>query len=389
MKQTIIYEDLVYDFNNQLVDKLRLHGSENEALSLWVPDNDLFKSLQNLISALKETNVNNFKISFLKSDMNNQLIEKITNACENDLIINYKLEKGRVLFTIDNIQESIFKSNKLKDFQPEEFVVDVDYIYGNIYVNETPKEFSNTLGSYALKDIFNKYVTKEQNNLNNFHLSVSNNDVEIFTNFGKKDFIIINFGYQFKHGYFNKKVKAILEMVGEIGLGLPVKEFCEHIVLKVIYNFIKLNPNFTSPAIILPNNIGPEFMIVHKLIHSLYHRLIETKIDKINNINFYDNPPSEHWLKLSKAARVVELESSIRYFEIENRINQGSIVFQEISNDLDGWPIRITLSFSNEIDISQRPKVIRNLESHVRKYIENSLQIFYEESKDKSKIRRL
>ncbi len=40
-----IYEDLVSDFNNQLVDKLRLHESEKQVLSLWVSDDNISKSI--------------------------------------------------------------------------------------------------------------------------------------------------------------------------------------------------------------------------------------------------------------------------------------------------------------------------------------------------------
>ena len=54
MKDYLIYENLVSEFKEQLVSKLRLHGSENEILSLWVPDDDIVKSFHNLISALNE-----------------------------------------------------------------------------------------------------------------------------------------------------------------------------------------------------------------------------------------------------------------------------------------------------------------------------------------------
>ena len=58
------YEDLVSKHNSQLIDKLRLHGSEDEVLSLWVPDENITKSFINLVSSLIEAKRDNYKISF-------------------------------------------------------------------------------------------------------------------------------------------------------------------------------------------------------------------------------------------------------------------------------------------------------------------------------------
>lgn len=381
------YEKLVDDFNHQLVDKLRLHGSGNEALSLWVPDENISKSFQNLISALKETKVENFKISFLRSAISDDNIDEIMMIYEDKLDLSFKVDKDRVLFIINNIQDSTFKGNKLKEGQAQELVVNVDYKYGDVYLKKIPKEFTAILKSYSTKDTFNQAIVDKSKD---YYLSVNDDQIEIAIVFNIKELEIINFEYNFKRNPVNYNVKAICEMIGEVGIGLPVKEFCEHIILKVIHKFVKLSPPFKKPAIILPNNIGPEFMYVNKLIHSLYRKVNDTKIDKIfKNINFYDNPPKEQWLKLSENLKNVEIKKSIKEFELSNHINQGAIDFKEITNDLDGWPIRVTISFSNEIEIKDRPKILRNLETHVRFNVENTMQIFYEESKDKSKIRRL
>ena len=133
------YEKLVDDFNHQLVDKLRLHGSGNEALSLWVPDENISKSFQNLISALKETKVENFKISFLRSAISDDNIDEIMMIYEDKLDLSFKVDKDRVLFIINNIQDSTFKGNKLKEGQAQELVVNVDYKYGDVYLKKNTK----------------------------------------------------------------------------------------------------------------------------------------------------------------------------------------------------------------------------------------------------------
>lgn len=381
------YEDLVNKFNNQLVDKLRLHGNENEALSLWVPNDDLFKSFQNLISALKETNVNNFKISFLKKSLYDSFIEDVHNFYKNDLVFSYHDDENRIFFNINKIQDSSHKGNKLQDGQAKEFVVNTDYLYGEIYVKEMPKALLPLIELYSNKNNF--YQSIDHSN-DKFYETVGNNELEIGILFDKNELKILNFEYCFKDlQSINRKLKAVCEMAGEIAIGLPVKEFCEHISLKVINNFIKHSPDFIKPAIILPNNIGAEFMLFHKLIQSLYIK-VANKLEQIkNNINFYDTPPKKSWLNLLDDLRFKKIKECIKEFEKQNNFKEEVIQLKEIKNDLDGWPIRVTVSFSIEIEIPERPKILRNLETYLRDSLEKVIQIFYEESKDKSKIRRL
>ena len=80
----------------------------------------------------------------------------------------------------------------------------------------------------------------------------------------------------------------------------------------------------------------------------------------------------------------------ISVFERSNKLQEKSILFLKIDNDLNNWPIRIYVSIDdNKIDVSSKPKYIRELEEFLRKKLDNKLQIYYEESKDQNKIRRL
>ena len=69
-------------------------------------------------------------------------------------------------------------------------------------------------------------------------------------------------------------------MIGELGINLPILEFCEHILLKSIHQFVKLSPAFTKSAIILPNNMGFEFMTINLVLQDLLKRITDNKIDR-------------------------------------------------------------------------------------------------------------
>ena len=95
------------------------------------------------------------------------------------------------------------------------------------------------------------------------------------------------------------------------------------------------------------------------------------------------------WLGYSKSDRDQKIIEAIRRFETNNNLNQGCINFHNITNDLDKWPIRINISLTNDVDIINRPNILRLLEKNLRINVEKTLQLYYEESKDLNKIRRL
>ena len=71
------------------------------------------------------------------------------------------------------------------------------------------------------------------------------------------------------------------------------------------------------------------------------------------------------------------------------KLQENSISFLKIDNDLNNWPIRIYVSIDEDkIKMLSKPKYIRELEEFLRKKLDNKIQIYYEESKDR-KIRRL
>ena len=85
LNEFIKYEDLVSKHNSQLIDKLRLHGSEDEVLSLWVPDENITKSFINLVSSLIEAKRESYKISFAEQLFSEIIISEITKYFQNNL----------------------------------------------------------------------------------------------------------------------------------------------------------------------------------------------------------------------------------------------------------------------------------------------------------------
>ncbi len=378
------YEDLVSKHNSQLIDKLRLHGSEDEVLSLWVPDENITKSFINLVSSLIEAKRYNYQISFAEELFSKMTIPEIKKYFQNNLNLEYKILNKRVYCTLNNLTSSKFEKESLKEGQALERVSEVDYRYGEVFKKNIPSSLLSVVEDYSKKKKYQKQIISKTEHIN---LSSKYEDCSICISYNVKSRLVVGFFYETKE---NLKINGICEMIGAIGLNLPVLEFCEHILLRAVHEFINLSPLFVRPAIILPNNMGYEFMVVNIILQNILKSLRDHEIEETNSkINFYDKMPDENWLNLSMKEKEVKVIKNIRNFEINNNLTNEAINFLGITEDLDKWPLRITISLSNEVDLLIRPKLLRSLERSFRKNLESTLQIFYEESKDKSKIRRL
>ena len=72
----INFNQLLENYDQDLLNDLRGFGKNNEYLKYWVPGTDNFKSFSNLIDALVEAKIFNFKIKFHTQSID---IEKIKN----------------------------------------------------------------------------------------------------------------------------------------------------------------------------------------------------------------------------------------------------------------------------------------------------------------------
>lgn len=378
------YKSITKNFNNDLVDKLRGHGENDETLSLWVPNENIISSLSNLLAAIKETSKDKY---FLKINENlisefeiNQLIKSQIGLFD----INFKFKKDFFYIDIINLNQISSEISNLIDSKAKEVVKNVNYVYGISYVEKVDSELVKTIYKYSnSKKFLLKNFTPHE-----FDISAETEKVSIYLNLDQ-NYIIQNFFYKSDHLLLN----GLCEVLGNFSINLPYQEFFEHGMLKVMHKLVEETKNFKIDGILLANNLGPEFVEINNLIASTKSKFQEYSnlmLDDYNNINFYDTPPKEIWLKKTKADREKSLFETISFFEKNNNLQEKSISFLKIDNDLNNWPIRIYVSIDEDkIKILSKPKYIRELEEFLRKKLDNKLQIYYEESKDQNKIRRL
>ena len=73
----------------------------------------------------------------------------------------------------------------------------------------------------------------------------------------------------------------------------------------------------------------------------------------------------------------------------KENIKNVKIILDNIANDSEKSPIRIFVNFNKKYPSDLKPNLLRKLENFLKIYLNESIQVFYKEKKDLSKIRRL
>ena len=95
------------------------------------------------------------------------------------------------------------------------------------------------------------------------------------------------------------------------------------------------------------------------------------------------------WFKLNSLQKIKKCNSSLDYFLKKENIKNVKIILDNIANDREKSPIRIFVNFNKEYPSDLKPNLLRKLENFKKIKLNESVQVFYKEKKDLSKIRRL
>ncbi len=128
------YSKLTKRFNNDLVDKLRGHGEDDEVLSLWVPNENIISSLSNFLAALKETNQKQYFLKIEESLITQFEIDQLSKSQIGSFKITCEYVKNYFYLDIVNLNKNMESLSKLDDWKAKEIVRKVDYKYGASYI---------------------------------------------------------------------------------------------------------------------------------------------------------------------------------------------------------------------------------------------------------------
>ena len=365
----INYEKITNEFNKDLVDKLRLHGSDKEYIKLWVPDENFIRSLESLIEALSIEGYTELELEVNKkliSLEDKELLKKLFK----DILIDE--HKNQYLLKIKNINSFITKKI-IKDKVKETTIDKIEYEYGSYSITENENKIKKYLKYYFTKINKNKKSILNKSEMMKFEieginvyfcLSHEKKLKNIYINSSKKQLVASI--HIFKRLFNNKS----LSYIGKNGIN-------EYIYFLRKQNLINIK------GIILPFNLGQEIVFIHKICQFFLLNYGNSEDE------LFIKKPKDDWIKLDLNEKKRRCKNELNSFLSVSNLDKDLIFLDDIQKDLYDFEVRIFVNFKDNSFHIDKPKQTRNLEMFLKDRIDRTLQVFYKEKKDLSKIRRL
>ena len=368
MKISLNYDLILKKFNDDLVDKLRLHGSEKEYIKLWVPDENFERSFSSLLESLTLEGYTQLELIVKRKIITDSILKNFKKKYSKSIVI--KNINNSYLLVLDKINE--VRTNDVSDKVKKINIKNYNYNYGSYDDNND-------------KLLYNFFVNYFRQNLDNF-------DSSRFKKIKSLEFLIDD--TQIKIELFNEKlVNVAYESDEENYLGAILlfnKIFREkhlHYIcsngINEFIHYLKRIKQINSSGILLPFNFGLEVRLIHEICQKIIKNI---KLRKSNN-DF--KKPKKNWYKLKKKKKKKKCLKFIEDFNKKQNAKYGILIFEKIEKDLNGFFVRVYIDFQNFNILINKPNVIRSLEKFLKDKIDNTIQVFYKEKKDLSKIRRL
>lgn len=182
--------------------------------------------------------------------------------------------------------------------------------------------------------------------------------------------------------------RAILDLFCRAAKGLPIQEAADHLGLKILDSLVDEDRGPPVPGVLLPSNSGKPFALPGHIARRAYDAFRATTGAKLET-NFYYPPPSGAWQALSAEERSENVERVIRAFLQSRELFQDDIALHRVEKNRYGYFVRVIVAFSDRISVEQKPHLMRQLESRLRRDVEPELDLVAERVKDTSPLRRL
>ncbi len=370
----INFKDLIKNYDNSLLDNLRGFGKNEDYLKFWVPGTNNYQSFLNLIDALMESKIHEFKISLNNVNNENNFLKNVKELLNNVSVYNKETDNENYVIKLDKLRYLDFKKkNKKVSDKRLEFKIDTTKI-AKIEKNDENLIFSyqDTLKNFYPKSHYSEKITKNENTyLSKF------NGIKLYFEIEKN--IIINV---FHDSSANTIIEKLINTFFELIINKNIQEAADHGVIYLEETIRNQKKTKVSKGIILPRQGGEYFNILNNIIRNVFS---EYKIK--NNINFDINRNyfkiSESWKNLSYKEKINKINKIL--FEIKEKysmLTDKSILISKIENNF-----KINLDVDKNFSKLQSEKnILLEIETKL-KTLDQTLEVFIGEILDQNKLR--
>jgi len=370
----INFKDLIKNYDNSLLDNLRGFGKNEDYLKFWVPGTNNYQSFLNLIDALMESKIHEFKISLNNVNNENNFLKNVKELLNNVSVYNKEKDNENYVIKLDKLRYLDFKKkNKKVSDKKLEFKIDTTKI-AKIEKNDENLIFSyqDTLKNFYPKSHYSEKITKNENTyLSKF------NGIKLYFEIEKN--IIINV---FHDSSANTIIEKLINTFFELIINKNIQEAADHGVIYLEETIRNQKKTKVSKGIILPRQGGEYFNILNNIIRNVF-----SKYKIKNNINFDINRNyfkiSESWKNLSYKEKINKINKIL--FEIKEKysmLTDKSILISKIENNF-----KINLDVDKNFSKLQSEKnILLEIETKL-KTLDQTLEVFIGEILDQNKLR--
>ena len=376
----IDFNDLLDNYNTNLLDNLRGFGSEEDYLKFYVPGTSSIKSFYNLIDAFVESHQLEFVIFYKQNSFEKKLIEEINSflkkVCiskesieDNLIILEIKVDKGlykifsdkkkpkiKEVDVFDIKQNKIDRKNKIIGFRSEKKIE-------SIYLNNISKIIANNYFSKKLIDNENLYLG-----------TIDGHTIKLII----ENKIITQACHDCEN---DKNLKKLLDIYLDICINKNIQEAAEHSVIYLEERIRIENKELIKSGIILPSHAGIYFDELNSIIRQIFNDYIKKKELKFGiNKNYFKK--SYHWVNLSEELKIEKIEQVINEISKKYNLTKHSIIVQSIDSNF-----KVNLGVNKDFqDLQKKKNILLEMEIKLKKH-DDTLEVFVDEVLDKNKLR--
>lgn len=375
------YED---NFNQTLISELRKHGSSEEYLQLWVPDDNIVIGLAGMVDSVLASKITDFHIEVAKRSISqNQIDEfinliKSTSHCKHSVVgdlhnfefspaqsigkghspdINKKITKSKVEIKRAHESKSLVEKSQpiiLSDLKEAALMLEVGFRH-----ESTSKAIPNCILISTLSYVL--YLKVGADGL--VHEAYFHSDGELWS-------------------------KNLLDLYCQLAQGIPFQEIADHNVLKII-DILKLTGNKSlSDGILLPTNCGSfftELIIACRKVYADWAKENQSSRD----INQYISPPNDDWQKTEPTVLLGKIKSYLNdYYKEKNLVYSELISGIRLEKNKSKFLVRTVIQYASNA-LVDRPRDLLGMEIYLRIHLEKTLEVVSERVSDTSPLRRL
>ncbi len=371
----IDFNELINKYDTNLLDNLRGFGSNQEYLKFWVPGTTFQKSFYNLIDALVESqhleimvsfDYNSFDIDFYnETEFFLKKISSFQKEKENNLINFYikidanlyRQKKNENISVIKNeIEKKIDYKNTISVFRSKE---KLNPIYEDGIEKISPTDYfeEKILES---KNSFSKEIEGIQLNF-----IIENKNITGLAHNCKRDIIL----------------KKLINIFFDICINKNIQEAADHSAIYLEEKIRLNNKHLTKEGIILPSHAGTYFDDLNIVIRNIFseYKSRESLEFEINK-NYFKK--SYHWINLEEVEKIKKINEIIFKVLNKNNLNANAALAKSIESNF-----RVNLEIDKSFKVLQeRKNLLLEIERKI-KVLDQTLEVFIDESLDKNKLR--